>query len=224
MLIFLSQFCEDGDLIAGLKKEEAEYREGLGYRIPRGFKTTMETIKFSAWKMIKALQSDRMVKKTSGRKIRKNLSAYSAKLYVGREIWNTYFKFCFERDPFDKAVSLYYWHTRNLKNRPEINDYIQSMDRSKLSNWHLYTIDDRLAVDFVGRYEGLEKDKRYITERLGLPDYSLPEAKSHTRKTRRHYSQMMNNESRRYIEEMCANEIKEFNYAWVSQAATEEVA
>ena len=220
MTMYLSHFCGEGDLITNLKKEEVEYAKSHGYQIPHGFRTHIESYRLYVWKLIKYFQSDQKDKKTSSRKVRKNLSAYSANLYLGQEVWNTYFKFCFERNPFDKAVSLYYWHTRDLKIRPEINEYIQKADRSKLSNWHLYTIDDQVAVDFVGRYENLDVDVRIIAEKLGLPDHSLPNAKGTSHTNHQHYSQILNAESKSYIENMCAKEIEMFKYYWVRQEGT----
>jgi tRNA splicing ligase len=29
---------------------------------------------------------------------------------VGRKVWDSYFKFCFERNPWDKTVSHFYWN------------------------------------------------------------------------------------------------------------------
>ena len=162
------------------------------------------------------MQSDHKVKKTSGRKVRKNLSAYAAKMYLGQEVWNNYFKFCFERNPYDKAISLYFWHTRNFEKCPDINEYIQRMSQSQLSNWHVYTINDQVAVDFVGKYEKLDEDLRIVTNKLGLPDYALPKAKGHSRTSHQHYSKLLDKESRHHIEKMCANEIETFKYGWES--------
>jgi len=217
MTIYLSHFCGEGDLITRLKKEEIEYGNSLGYRFPHGFKTQVKSLKLAVWKMIKNFQSDQQLMKTSGYKIRKNLSAYSAQMYLGQQVWNNYFKFCFERDPFDKAVSLYYWHTRDMEKGPEINEYIQKADRSKLSNWRLYTIDDQVAVDFVGRYENLDEDVRFVAEKLGLPNHSLPNAKGDSRSNHQHYSQILNQDSRRHIEIVCAKEIEMFKYSWVTE-------
>ena len=217
MVLFLSQFCGDGDLITNLNQSEIEYGKSLGYQVPRGLLTKYEAIKLSFWKMIINLQSDPKLKKSSGKKIKKNLSAYLAKQYLGEKTWNTYFKFCFERNPFDKAVSLYFWHTRKFEKRPEINEFIQKMPRSKLSNWDLYTIKNNIAVDFVGKYENLQQDLSKITTLIGIPDQKLPQAKNYTRTNHQHYSELLDESARAYIEKMCAHEIEMFKYYWVGK-------
>lgn len=214
MAMYLSQFCGEGDLITNLKKEEVKYLKDLGYQIPGRLRTQIETLKLDIWKSYKYFRPDPKIMKTTSRKVTKNLSAYAAKMYLGNEIWNSYFKFCFERNPFDKAVSLYYWHTRDLLNRPEINEYILGLGQSRLSNWHVYTIDDQIVMDFVGRYENLDEDTIMIAEKLSFPNHLLPRAKGNARTNHQHYSQILNLETRRYIEKTCAKEIETFKYYW----------
>lgn len=85
---------------------------------------------------------------------------------VTRDVWNGYFKFCFERNPFDKAISRYHWSTREP--RPGISDYLESAPTGLLSNWSICTIDGRMAVDFVGRYERLDHDPSVVARKIGL--------------------------------------------------------
>ena len=137
---------------------------------------------------------------------------------IGDQDWNSYFKFSFERDPFDKAISRYYWSTREP--RPDISHYISSAPVDLLSNWNIYTINDQIAVDFIGRYDNLDNDLASICSKIGLPDeLSLPRAKSSYRKSREHYSKVLNAEARSRIEIVCAKEISAFNYCWTDSQA-----
>ena len=52
-------------------------------------------------------------------------SAATVKFYF-REEWEQYFKFSVVRNPWDRAVSEYYWNTRNLKMRPDFSEYVAS--------------------------------------------------------------------------------------------------
>ena len=54
-----------------------------------------------------------------------------------------------------------------------------------------------------------------ITKLIGLPEkLNLPNAKGNTRKDRRHYSLVLNDQARAIIERVCANEINTFCYQW----------
>lgn len=89
------------------------------------------------------------------------------KLTPGR-VWRTYFKFCFDRNPWDSVVSFYYWKTRNQEKREDFDAFIHR--RPLPRNWDLYTIGGEIEVDHLARYEDLDEEWRRIVERLGLPN------------------------------------------------------
>ncbi|NEZ68106.1 hypothetical protein D0962_36160 [Leptolyngbyaceae cyanobacterium CCMR0082] len=157
---------------------------------------------------------------------------------LGVERWNSSFKFCFERNPFDKAISRYYWDKEKCKQKyeyskayyhsknkevpeyiplPEINDYLSSIEEQFLSSWNIYTINNRIAVDFIGRHENLLNDLKTIKDKLGLPnELSLPEAKKGYRLDQRHYSKILNEQTRFRIEKICSREMEMFGYHWTT--------
>jgi hypothetical protein len=205
--IALSEFCGADDIITWIEKEDEAIRTELGYRGPQNsflpfFKYKYHDLK----KLVRTFQPKAFANHNPARFIRQ---------YAGLEIWNTYYKFCFERNPFDKAISRYYFSTRPPKPRPSISKYLASVRVDMLSNWSIYTINDHVAVDFVGRYEKLDEDLQKIAETLGLPSrLSLPRAKSKFRENREHYSKVLNPQDRTRIERVCAKEIGEFAYRW----------
>ena len=143
------------------------------------------------------------------------MKASSIKNYISTDIWQSYFKFCFERNPFDKAISRYYWSTREP--RPKIEDYLNAAPTTLLSNWNNYTINDQIVVDFVGHYENLNNDLEVVIDKLGLPEkLSLPRAKGGYRKNRAHYSAILNDAARTRVEIVCAKEIAAFKYQWIN--------
>ena len=112
-----------------------------------------------------------------------HMSAQLAHDRIGAKRWNQFFKFCFERNPWDKVISAYFWETRNDAVRPPFDEWIGILGNIK-SDRRLYTIDDKLAVDFVGRYETLEADLRTALERSGVTTtVELPRAKGAVRRT-----------------------------------------
>ena len=138
------------------------------------------------------------------------------------EAWHDYFKFCFVRNPFDRAVSDYLWRTRKTGNkaltfaafldRLERRDFSSRAIPRHFDNWPIYTLDDRIAVDFVGRFEHLEEDLDRVFTRLGLDRPPLTRSKS----MQRHgsYRDWYSEKERGQVERLFANEIRQFKYSF----------
>lgn len=203
--IALSKFCDGNDIITPITKEDELTRQELGFPGPRNYNVALKYYSKLDWL--------EFIGKASRKQFYNHASARFIRDCIPAEIWNSYFKFTFERDPFDKAISRYYWSTREP--RPEISEYLNSARVEQLSNWYIYTINDQIAVDFVGRYEKLDGDLAEIKNRLGLPaEFSLPRAKGSYRKNREHYSKVLKSAARTRIEIVCAKEIAAFDYHW----------
>lgn len=108
-----------------------------------------------------------------------HMPAWLVRAKLGEEIWGSYFKFCFERNPWDKVVSMYGWNTRDLASPRPFEEWLFSYD-GIYSDWPIYTLGGKCAVDFVGRYEALIGDFRRVLHQMGLfPDgLGLPALKS----------------------------------------------
>ena len=136
--------------------------------------------------------------------------------------WRDYFKFCFVRNPFDRAVSDYRWRTAK-RGGPTLDfaGFLQSMaDRDfrhpaiprHFDNWPIYTIDGQVEVDFVGRFERLEDDLAAVFDRIGLAPAHLPHAKASGRDD--DYRDCYGSRERRLVERLFANELNQFGYAF----------
>ena len=70
--------------------------------------------------------------------------------------WNEYFKFSIDRNPWDVAVSYYFYmkHAGRISSQ-SFNKWIINADLKLLNNWKKYTIDNKVAVDKVLKYENL---------------------------------------------------------------------
>ena len=202
--IALSQHCDTNDIITLSKKDKRKRQElGFGgvknYNVPLRFYSKLDWLRY-----LRSGKPKQFFNHASAQFIREN---------VGEDIWHSYFKFCFERNPFDKAISLYYYSTREP--RPKISDFLDSVTIDWLSNWDIYTINDQVAVDFVGRYENLAEDLAIVKDKLGLfGELSLPKAKGSHRLNQDHYTNVLNAQDRARIELVCAKEILAFDYRW----------
>ena len=78
--------------------------------------------------------------------------------YVGEDVWRSYFKFAFDRNPWDRQISWYMYKTKTRAARPSFESFMASRRRAYVDNHELYLQDGALAVDFLGRYESLDAD------------------------------------------------------------------
>ncbi|MEO1300281.1 MAG: sulfotransferase family 2 domain-containing protein [Cyanobacteria bacterium J06636_16] len=203
--IALSKFCDVNDIITPILGKDERKRQELGYRGPQNYNIPLCFYQKADW--------INLLKKRQPKQFFNHAGANFIKANIKAEIWQNYFKFCFERNPFDKAISRYYWSAREP--RPAISDYLEHLQTKFLSDWNIYTIENQIAVDFVGRYENLTDDLAIVAEKLGLPgELSLTKAKGGYRKERKHYTQLLDRQAQTRIEQVCNKEMSVFNYAW----------
>lgn len=139
--------------------------------------------------------------------------AAKIKNLIAPEIWDNYFKFCFVRNPWDQAISRYYY-VKSRGSKETLTEFCRKKNSIDLArNLKIYTIDDQIAVDFVGKYENLREDLGFICNKLNLPfDNWLPHAKGNIRTDKRHYSEILTEEQANLIREKYAKEIEWFGY------------
>ena len=203
--IALSEFCGARDIITPIIKEDELKRQELGFRGPQNYRMPLRFSSKSDWLRLLGFKKRKY--------FFNHANAHFIRENIEEEIWNSYFKFCFERNPFDKAISRYYWSTREP--RPKISNYLLSAPIKLLSNWDIYTINDEIVVDFVGRYEHLNHDLAAVVEKIGiLSQLAMPITKGGYRKDREHYSNVLDTQSRARIELVCAKEIVALGYSW----------
>lgn len=103
------------------------------------------------------------------------------KNYLGEE-YSNYFSFAFVRNPLDWQVSMYFY-MKKAKNHPQhsfikelnFNDYIEwrCLNEVTFQKDYLTDSNQKLIVDFIGKYENLTSDIKMIENKTGL-DLNLP--------------------------------------------------
>jgi sulfotransferase famil protein len=129
--------------------------------------------------------------------------------------WRSYFKFAFDRNPWDRQVSWYHHRYRRSDNPPPFAKFMKSDRRARINNYEIYSIGGELAVDFVGHFESLEQDLRHALDQVGLKfDKPLPRAKATFRRSSAPYRDYYDGDTRAIVGDWYAREIELLDYAF----------
>jgi len=147
------------------------------------------------------------------------MSAYEIRKKIDEDIWNSYYKFCFDRNPWDKTVSNYFWNKYGWKKFGDISfeEYLKTDEGKKFKhyNYPLYTLHDKVIVDFIGKYENLKDDLPKVCNKIGIDfDGEMPKAKSKYRPKQHHYSYYYNDKTRELIRNYFQKEIELHGYSF----------
>jgi len=106
------------------------------------------------------------------------------KNFLTKEVWDSYFKFAFVRNPFDVAVSRYHWDLKGKKGLTETSvegfkEWVRQGNLYDRDQAHFYTAyDGYVDLDFIGYYENLEEDIKHVCKVIGIPSLDMPSLKS----------------------------------------------
>ena len=136
--------------------------------------------------------------------------------------FDIYFKFSFVRNPWDWLVSRYHWSRyrqrlitfefREFLARIERGDDLPEpwMARAVAPQVDRITIDGKIAVDFVGRFEQLHDDFNHVCNVLQLEDRQpLPHV---FKSDRAFYADYYDDETKAIVERRYAADIEAFDY------------
>jgi len=214
MEIALSQFCGPQDIITRIRPEDEQTRRDLGLRGRQNDLLPLARYQPADW--------HRLFFERRRAWYLNHMPARDIRPRLGAKIWDSYTKFTIERNPWDCAVSRYFWDTRDLPDRPTFADYLASAPH--LSNFPIYAIDGVVAVDHVIRYENLDAGLDWLQDALHLPERPiLPRAKSAARPDRRPYSELFTPATRDFVARACAREIELFGYQFEAAIPSEKL-
>ncbi len=204
--IALSEYCGPQDIITPISPEDEKIRSALGYRGPQN-----ALLPFAAYSFADMAY---LLLKMKKRRYFNHISAKLAKRFIGDETWQSYFKFCFARNPWDRAVSQFYW--RRAEGAPHaFSEFLDSGNLRSLrrKGFSLYSIDNDVAVDRVCMFENMEEELAYLGERLNLPGkLTPPRTKASTRKNKDDYRSLYQPDDREKIAKLFAEEIRLLGY------------
>ena len=77
-----------------------------------------------------------------------HMPAAEARARIGDKVWQSYFKFAFDRNPWDRQVSFYHHRYRNENAPPSFAAFMHEDTHARMDNFDIYSIDGDVAVDF----------------------------------------------------------------------------
>lgn len=203
--IFLSPHCGDEDTVTPIyphvEPHSARNYQGIWNPIPELIEGKSRNFK-SLFKQLK----DR-------NKFYNHISASKVKKRISNHTWNNYFKFCVERNPWDKTLSHYHMLKQRAGGNLSIEDYFRK--GTFCINYPKYTNSKgNVIVDQVVKYEQLTDELTQIFNKLSIPFKGNlgVKAKSEYRKDRRPYQEIFSNYHKKVIEDIFSKEISLHGY------------
>ncbi len=205
--IALSKYCTPGDIITPISDVDESHRKELNYLGAQNYKADIKKYNLFDFAKFFLMRKEKM-------SFYNHMSASEVKALVGEDVWSNYYKFCIERNPYDKLASHYYWVNRK-EPRPAFAEYFNSKKPKilKTRGIDLYTIDGEVVLDKICKYENLKDELEEVRTRLGIPcELELPMAKSGFKK--KPYKELIGEQEKKKIVHMFEKELQLFNYSF----------
>ncbi len=117
---------------------------------------------------------------------------------VGDEVWNSYHKFCFERNPWDKVVSYYNWKKFGQGRKlPDFKTWVMQKTHRLPMDAKLYFDGESCMMDEVLEYDGFLGRFKDLCEKLEIPyDGNMPREKTNITEEKVHYPDYYDEETK----------------------------
>lgn len=148
---------------------------------------------------------------------------------INEKQWATYFKFSIVRNPWDRALSDYYWIQKDRKIKGSFKDFILKRDVFEkfltddnsmhyrgdhlLQQSDFFDVEGQYALDYVGRFENLQKDIETMSKIIGV-DSEFKQHEKKSNKAYRHYSIFYTNSNKQLIQNVYNEDIERFEYSF----------
>jgi hypothetical protein len=145
-----------------------------------------------------------------------HMPATRVRQLVGKEVWNSYHKFCFERNPWEKLVSYYHWKKDGQgKAMPDFKTWVMEKTHRLPMDARLYFDGDQCLMDEVLDYEGFVGKFTDLCTTLGIPfQGEMPREKTNITKQKIDHRSYYDDESREKVASVFHREVRLMGYAF----------
>ena len=211
---YLKDYCGPQDIITPTVESKSHARNYRGLVLWRAYLAfSGELCSFLCRGRLKAAKQAFHAMRALRGELDPHTPAALVKKVVGAKTWNSYYKFCVERNPWDRMISLYFWRT-NVTNLEDFDQFIKQPFIYRASNFPFYSDGKTSMMDRVLRYENLNEELGQVLQTLGIPwpgrlDIRL---KAQFRKDHRPYRAIYTKEQAAIVARLCAKEIALMDY------------
>lgn len=204
---YLSQVCGEDDIVTPIYPHVKPHR---ARNFGGHFNPVPEVIaNRKKWSRLKQALCDLYDQK----KFYNHIPARLIRSRVPARIWNTYFKFCIERNPWDKTVSHYFMEKYRSHGSLTLEQYFKR--KNFCLNYPIYADHrDELLVDRVVKFEDLNASLNSVFSDLNVPFAGTLQikAKSEYRDHRVPYTEILSDEQSDIIGDVFSKEIEMHGY------------
>ncbi len=150
----LSKYCGPNDVLSRIHGPDMKLRETLGFPSAQNYEPFMVRNRID------------------------HLDADKIKELIGPYLFDNYLKIAIIRNPYQKAISWYFWKKRREKLseiKEDFEEFIASSCREKrirfspFLDYYQIHIDGKSVADFIIRYERLNEDIKKLEEKIVCP-------------------------------------------------------
>jgi hypothetical protein len=204
--VALAKICGPDDVITPTRRDMAELRgaqPAQNYRADHPLVPTRPLVR----RLLR--RPERYYHKSIG--YYEHMPAWRVRAYAGEAVWNSYFKFTFDRNPWDRQVSFYFYKGVRKRKSASFDAFMANKRIAFIPNFSLYSENDVVSVDHVGKFENLEQEFSDIAARLGLAgQVELPHTNASERTT--DYRPLYTPNTKALVEEWYRREIDLLGY------------
>lgn len=157
------------------------------------------------------------------------------KLIFSEREFNAYFKFTFVRNPWDRLVSAYEflkqggyypsdaeWYNQNLNRFKSFEEFVLNwLNEQNVFSWihfvpqydFLCTTSDHIDIDFIGKYETIQNDYKYVRSKLGGIGKPLRILNKNMNREK-NYRAYYNSQTRKIVSKVYQEDIELFGYEY----------